>query len=101
MTIGAKIRFSLDTTAQQQVFEFLENGTVNFRFANRVAAQNSITVWICPPGSAAPTNADIIDPGCAIKANGILEDFGIVVSIGERVFAQAGIAGISGRIMGA
>ena len=101
MTIGVKTRFSLDNTSQQQVFTFLEDGTVNFRFANRVAAQNNITVWICPPGVAAPTNADIVDPGCLMAANGILEDTGIIVSSGERVFCQAGMAGISGRIMGA
>jgi hypothetical protein len=101
MTIGAKTRFSLDNTSQQQVYTITEDGTLNFRFANRIAAPNNITMWICPPGSAAPTNADIVDPACLIAPNGILEDTGIVVSNGERIFCQATIAGISGRIMGA
>lgn len=101
MTIGAKTRAYLSTTDETLVFTFLEAGTVNIRYSNLSAGMNGVTSSISPGAASTAGLADRIAPNQDIAYKGILEDLGIIVSAGEKLFVKARVPGIAIRVMGA
>lgn len=76
----------------------LKIATVNVRFSNRNATAVKVRLAIGTGG--APTVADYIDYDVPMTANGILEDTGMVLSAGEKVWARSDTANVSIRAHG-
>ena len=72
--------------------------TINVAIVNRGSADATVNVAIAPTG--APDNADYIEFGVSIPANGILERTAIVAGAGERVVVRASTANCSVRVHG-
>jgi hypothetical protein len=72
--------------------------TINVRFANRNATPVKVRLAIGVGG--APAVADYVDYDVAVLANGILEDMGLVISSGEKVWARSDLANVSVRAHG-
>ncbi len=72
--------------------------TVNVRFANRSAVDVSIRLAIGV--GAAPALEDYLSYDIRLRANGIVEDTGIVVSEGEKVWVRCNTANVSARAHG-
>jgi len=72
--------------------------TVNIRFANRNAS--AVKVRVAIGTGASPAVADYVDYDVAILANGILEDMGLVISSGEKIWARSDTANVSVRAHG-
>lgn len=72
--------------------------TFNIRFANRNLTEVQIRVAI--GSGASPTAADYIDYDLPIKSKGILEDTGLVCSVGEKVWVRSDTANVSVRAHG-
>lgn len=101
MTVGFKARFNLNDTSEHLIYTAVEAGTINIRYTNRSGQKNAITSSISPNSSTTAGLEDYINFSTPINANGMVEDMGMVVSAGEKIFAKAGIAGVSIRIYGA
>lgn len=72
--------------------------TLNVRFSNRNTDAAEVTVWI---GSGVnEADADCITPGTPVAGKRILEDTGIVVSAGEKVWVKSSAANVSVRVHG-
>lgn len=72
--------------------------TVNVRFANRNSDASEVFVWV---GSGAnEADADCVTPGTPVAGKRILEDTGIVVSAGEKVWVKSSVANVSVRVHG-
>lgn len=80
----------LFTAAAVQIF--------NVRFTNRNTTEVKIRVAIGT--GAAPVGADYIDYDVPISGNRILEDTGLVVSSGEKVWVRSDTANVSVRAHG-
>lgn len=72
--------------------------TINVAIVNRGSAAATVNVAIAPSG--APTNADYVEFGVVIPANGILERTAIVAGAGERVVVHSSTADCSVRVHG-
>lgn len=74
------------------------DATVNIRVTNRNAAQAKIYIAIGP--GATPDNADYIEYGVAIEGGQPLENTGIRMSAGEKVWVRSTLANVSVRVHG-
>ncbi|QJD91815.1 hypothetical protein HH213_17995 [Duganella dendranthematis] len=74
------------------------NQAINVRFANRNAVQ--VRVRLSIGTGANPSSADYVDYDVAIQPYGVLEDTGIAVSAGEKVWARSDTANVSVRAHG-
>lgn len=72
--------------------------TINVAIVNRGTADATVNVAIAPAG--APADADYIEFGVVIPANGILERTAIVAGAGERVVVRSSTADCSVRVHG-
>lgn len=72
--------------------------TFNIRFANRNATAVKIRVAIGT--GASPAATDYVDYDVNIIANGILEDFGLVATSGEKIWVRSDTANVSVRAYG-
>lgn len=72
--------------------------TANVRFANRNNVPTEIRLAIGTGGS--PAGTDYVTYGQTLPQNGIIEDMGLVLSAGEKIWAYATIAGVSVRVHG-
>jgi hypothetical protein len=72
--------------------------TINVAILNRGTDVAVVNVAIAP--SDAPANADYVEFGVSIPANGILERTAIVAGAGERVVVRASTANCSVRVHG-
>lgn len=72
--------------------------TINVAITNRGSVSATVNVAIAP--NATPANADFIEYGVAIPANGILERTAIVAGAGERVVVRSSTADCSVRVHG-
>jgi hypothetical protein len=72
--------------------------TINVAIVNRGSGDATINVAIAP--TEAPANADYIEFGVVIPANGILERTAIVAGAGERVVVRSSTANCSVRVHG-
>ena len=72
--------------------------TINVAITNRGTDAAVVNVAIAPTG--APANADYIEFGVVIPANGILERTAIVAGDGERVVVRSSTADCSVRVHG-
>jgi hypothetical protein len=72
--------------------------TVNASFVNRTGV--SVTVQMAISATGTPTNAEWVEYGAVIPANGVLERSGIVCGAGELVVCYASATGVSVRIFG-
>lgn len=75
-----------------------KTATVNVRFANRNA--DAVKVRLAIGVGAAPAAADYVTYDCSIPAGGILEDTGMVLSAGEKVWAYSDTANVTVRAHG-
>jgi hypothetical protein len=76
----------------------LKTATINASFVNRTSG--AVTVRMAVSALATPTDAEYVEYGASIPANGVLERSGIVCGAGELVVCYASSAGISVRIFG-
>lgn len=72
--------------------------TVNVRFANRNST--SVKIRLAIGTGAEPALADYLTYDLTLPANGIVEDMGIVVSVGESIWAYSSAADVSVRAHG-
>lgn len=72
--------------------------TINVAIVNRGTDASTVNVAIAPSGS--PANADYIEFGVVIPANGILERTAIVCGPDERVVVRSSTANCSVRVHG-
>ena len=72
--------------------------TVNVRFANRNPTPVKVRVAIGVGG--APANMDYIDYDVSVIANGVLEDTGLVMTAGEKMWVRSDTANVSVRAHG-
>lgn len=98
MATGKLGAANLAAGADTLLFTAAENQTFNVRFANRNAAAIKVRVAIGTGG--APATTDYVDYDVTVPANGILEDTGLVCSIGEKVWARSDTANVSVRAHG-
>jgi len=82
-----------------------KTATVNIRVINRDLVNTAtIRLAICPSGYTAPSvpaNADYIEPVDIILQGGeVVEEIGMVMSVGEVVVAYANTAAITVRVHG-
>jgi hypothetical protein len=75
-----------------------EAGTVNIRLCNRNAAD--VKVRIAIGTGAGPAAGDYIEYDTTLPANEVLEDGGITVSIGEKIWVRSDTANVSARAFG-
>lgn len=73
--------------------------TFNIRSCNRTPAAIQVSVAI--GSGASPALKDYITFNQMIPKNGIIEDFGLMASAGEKVWVSASAAGVSVRVHGA
>lgn len=73
--------------------------TANVRVCNRNAAA-SVKVRVAIGTGASPATTDYIEYDTAIPANGILEDTGVVLAAGEKVWVYSDTANVSVRVHG-
>ena len=73
--------------------------TLNINCCNRDAAA-SAKVRIAIGAGANPANADYIEYGTSLLANGVLERSGFVCGAGEKVWVRADTANVSVRVYG-
>jgi hypothetical protein len=71
---------------------------VNINLCNRNAT--SVTVRIATAATSSPTNAEYIEFGTTIPANGVLERTGIVLSTTNQLVVWASAVGVSATIFG-
>jgi hypothetical protein len=71
---------------------------VNVNICNRNAT--AVTVRIAVAATSAPTNAEWIEFGAVIPANGVLERTGIVMSTTNQLVVWASAVGVSATIFG-
>jgi len=76
----------------------LKVATVNVRFANRNAA--AVKVRLAIGTGASPAVTDYIDYDVTLAANGVLEDTGMVLTDGEKVWARSDTANVTVRAHG-
>lgn len=76
----------------------LKVATANIRFANRNAIP--VKVRLAIGTGAAPTATDYLSYDQSLPANGIVEDTGIVLTAGEKVWARSDTANVSVRAHG-
>lgn len=74
------------------------NMTTNVRFCNRNSFDVTVTIAIGTGASAAA--ADYIEFGGRCPANDIVEETGLLISIGEKIFVKSNNAGVSVRAHG-
>ncbi len=72
--------------------------TLNVRFANRNAVD--VVVRLAIGMGAGPAATDYLSFDSLLRANGIVEDTGIVVSAGEKVWVRSSAASVSVRVHG-
>lgn len=72
--------------------------TINAGFVNRTGAP--VTVRMAISALDTPTDAEYVEYGASIPANGVLERSGIVCGAGEKVVCYASAVGVSVRIFG-
>ena len=72
--------------------------TINIAIVNRGSVAATVNVAIAPTGT--PVDADYIEFGAVIPANGILERTAIVAGAGERVVVRSSTANCSVRVHG-
>jgi len=80
--------FTVDATPQ----------TLNVRFANRNATAARIRLAIGT--GASPALKDYVDYDVTVQGFGVLEDTGLVASLGEKVWAYSDTANVSVRAHG-
>lgn len=72
--------------------------TFNVRFVNRNTTP--VKVRLAVGSGANPVAADYLDYDVTVPANGILEDIGLVCSVGEKVWVRSDTANVSVRAHG-
>ncbi|DAB30678.1 MAG TPA: hypothetical protein CFH84_02690 [Sulfurimonas sp. UBA12504] len=72
--------------------------TINAGFVNRTSSP--ITVRMAIAVLATPTDAEYVEYGASIPANGVLERSGIVCGQNEKIVCYASVTGVSVRIFG-
>lgn len=72
--------------------------TANVRFANRNASP--VKVRLAIGVGASPANTDYIDYDVTVIANGIMEDTGLVMTAGEKMWVRSDTANVSVRAHG-
>jgi len=75
-----------------------KTATVSIRVANRNST--SVTVRTAVGSGASPANTDYLTYDASVPGNGILEDTGIVVSAGEKIWVYSSAASVSARVHG-
>ena len=75
-----------------------KTATVNVRFANRTAVAAQIRLAIGT--GETPDTADYLTYGLALHANGIVEETGLALSAGEKVWVYSSAADVSVRAHG-
>lgn len=72
--------------------------TVSIRLCNRGAAPVKLRVAV--GSGVAPADTDYLDYDAPVPANGILENTGIVLSAGEKLWVRSDTATVSARAHG-
>lgn len=75
-----------------------ENMTVNIRVVNRTA--NDVKVRVAIGTGAAPADGDYIEYDTIVEPGVPLENTGIAISSGEKVWVRSDIAGCCARVHG-
>ncbi len=68
------------------------------RFCNR--SSSAVTVRLAISTTGTPADADYLEYGATVPANGIMEDSGLVLDAGKLVVAYASATGISVNVYG-
>lgn len=76
----------------------LKVSTVNVRFANRNATPARVRVAIT--GGGAPVAADYVTYESAVPGYGVLEDIGLVMAAGEKLYCRSEFGNMSVRAHG-
>jgi hypothetical protein len=71
---------------------------VNVRLCNRNAAPIKIRIAI--GAGVAPAAADYIEYDSRVEANGVMENTGLAISAGEKIWVRADVANVSARAHG-
>lgn len=71
---------------------------VNVRLVNRGSSSAAVRVAIGT--GLAPTAADYIEYDAALRPNGVLENSGLALSVGEKIWVRSDVAAVSARAHG-
>jgi len=77
------------------IFTATQDVTVNIRFCNRNIVDANVGVALGIGGSA--TNKDWVSYNVPLRANGFVEELGIVVLSGEKLWVQSDLNNVSAR----
>ena len=72
--------------------------TLNIRFANSNNTAANVTVWVGTDTS--PQDADCVTPDTPVSGKSILEDTGIVITAGEKIWVKSSAANVAVRVHG-
>lgn len=80
------------------IYTATKTTTCNIRLANRTSGDALVRVAVGT--GASPELTDYLSYDTPVGANGFYEDTAIVLSAGEKIFAQSNVTGVSVRVHG-